>query len=26
LIYLYVGICWALGLRHHIEYHYPDIR
>ena len=26
LIYLYVGIRWALGLRHHIDYHYPDIR
>jgi GT2 family glycosyltransferase len=26
LIYLYVGIRWALGLRHRIEHHYPDIR
>jgi glycosyltransferase involved in cell wall biosynthesis len=26
LIYLYVGIRWAFGLRHRIEHHYPDIR
>lgn len=26
LIYLYVGIRWALGLRRRIERHYPDIR
>lgn len=26
LIYLYVGIRWGLGLRHHLEHHYPDIR
>jgi GT2 family glycosyltransferase len=26
LIYLYVGIRWALGPRHRIEHHYPDIR
>jgi hypothetical protein len=26
LVFLYVAIRWALGLRHHIEYHYPDIR
>lgn len=26
VIYLYIGIRWALGLRHHIEHHYPDIR
>jgi hypothetical protein len=26
LIFLYIGIRWAFGLRHHIEHHYPDIR
>ncbi len=26
LIYLYVGVRWGLGLRRHIEHHYPDIR
>jgi GT2 family glycosyltransferase len=26
LIYLYIGIRWGLGLRRHIERHYPHIR
>jgi len=26
LIFLYIGIRWAFGLRHQIEHHYPDIR
>lgn len=26
LIYLYIGIRWGLGLRRHLERHYPDIR